>query len=117
MPMPMLPKPRQICQSSSPRNISAWPSPKIFSKGPGEVANSLSYYREKLDGKGVETVIVRGLNVSVDEVGAKLRELELANVESIDAAVGLDLSPGQRVDQELAMRLAPALGAAAAGVR
>jgi hypothetical protein len=82
-----------------------------------EVASSLSYYREKLAGQGVETVIVRGLNVSVDEIGVKLRELDLANVESIDAAMDLDLSPDQRIDQTLAMRLAPALGAAAAGVR
>jgi hypothetical protein len=82
-----------------------------------EVASSLSYYREKLAGQGIETVIVRGLNLSVDEVGAKLLELDLANVEPIDTAMDLDLSPGQRIDQTLAMRLAPALGAAAAGVR
>jgi len=82
-----------------------------------EVASSLSYYREKLDGKGIESVLVRGLGVSVDEVAEKLRELDLAEVESIGASVDVDLAPGQRLDSALAMRLAPAFGAAAAGIR
>jgi type IV pilus assembly protein PilM len=82
-----------------------------------EVASSLSYYREKLDGKGIESVLVRGLGVSVDEVAEKLRELDLGEVESIGASVDVDLAPGQRLDSSLAMRLAPAFGAAAAGIR
>lgn len=82
-----------------------------------EVASSLSYYREKLAGQGVEAVLVRGLKVSVDEIGEKLRELDLANVESIDPAADMELSAGQHIESALAMRLAPALGAAAAGMR
>ncbi len=82
-----------------------------------EVASSLSYYREKLDGQGIESVIVRGLDVSVEEVAEKLRALDLTHVESVGASVNVDLAPGDRLDPALALRLAPALGAAAAGIR
>ena len=82
-----------------------------------EVASSLSYYREKLDGQGIASVIVHGLGVSADQIGEKLGELGLAQVESVDESVDVELAPGQRIDSDLAMRLAPALGAAAAGIR
>jgi type IV pilus assembly protein PilM len=82
-----------------------------------EVASSLSYYREKLAGQGIESVIVRGLDVTADEIGRKLGELELTRIESVDASVQVDLKPGQRMDADLVMRLAPAIGAAAAGIR
>jgi hypothetical protein len=82
-----------------------------------EVASSLSYYREKLAGQGIESVIVRALDVSVEEIGEKLGELDLTRIESVDASVTVALEPGRRMDAALAMRLAPALGAAAAGIR
>jgi hypothetical protein len=82
-----------------------------------EVASSLSYYREKLAGQGIESVIVRALNASAEEIGEKLGALDLTRIESVDASVTVDLEPGQRMDAALTMRLAPALGAAAAGIR
>jgi hypothetical protein len=82
-----------------------------------EVASSLSYYKAKLAGQGVDSVIVRSLDPSIEEITETLRELELVNVESIDAAAGVDLPSGHRIDQELGMRLAPAIGAAATRIR
>jgi hypothetical protein len=97
------------------------PSGEAASGGNGflvrEVASSLSYYREKLDGQGIGSVIVRGLDISVDEIATKLRELDLAEVESVGASVNVELASGGRLDSALTLRLAPALGAAAAGVR
>jgi type IV pilus assembly protein PilM len=82
-----------------------------------EVASSLSYYREKLAGQGLTEVIVRGQDVAVDEIEAKLRELELENVAPIDRWIDDGMFGGQRVEPGLAMRLAPAIGAAAVGIR
>ena len=82
-----------------------------------EVASSLSYYREKLAGQGIESVIVRGLDLPAAQIAEKLGELDLKQIESVDASVDVELQPGQRMGADLAMRLAPALGAAAAGIR
>jgi len=75
-----------------------------------EMAGSLSYYRDKLAGRGLSTVLVRSLVGPYEEVAAKLRQLELPDVEPVRPADELDL--GQRLDPALALRLGPALGAA-----
>lgn len=77
-----------------------------------EIAGSLSYYREKLDGRNLTTVLVRSVALPFEEIRHKLERLEIGSVESLDPTVKLDLSEGRSLDPELAQRLAPALGAA-----
>ena len=75
-----------------------------------EMAGSLSYYREKLGGRGLTTLLVRSLIGSHEEIARKLQQLELASVEPVRATDDLDSAAG--LDPALALRLAPALGAA-----
>ena len=75
-----------------------------------EMAGSLSYYREKLAGRGLATLLVRSLIAPHEEIARKLAQLELEHVEPLRATDELD--PAARLDPELALRLAPALGAA-----
>ena len=76
-----------------------------------EMAGSLSYYREKLAGRALTTVLVRSRTGAFETIAAKLRRLELDRVEPVCAEEGLDPA-GRPVDPLLALRLAPALGAA-----
>lgn len=101
------------------KTFSADTAPSVEGNGflVREVASSLSYYREKLSGEGLESVIVRGLDAPVEAIGEKLGELGLARIESIDRSVQVDVASGRQIDAPLASRLAPALGAAAAGIR
>lgn len=77
-----------------------------------EMAGSLSYYKEKLEGKGIGTVIVRTIGAPVEEIREKLVDVGVTRVEAIDPAEAFTLDEGVALDGESAQRLAPALGAA-----
>ena len=79
-----------------------------------EVANSFSYYREKLDGKGVRSVLVRSISTPFEEIAAKLAGLG-CQAEPIDAARAIELGEGVQLDAAQAQRLAPAIGAVKRG--
>jgi Tfp pilus assembly PilM family ATPase len=77
-----------------------------------EIASSLSYYREKLDGEAVGKIYVRSVSAPFDEIAGKLVGLGVGDVEPVDPQRGLELGEGVSLDAETAQRLAPALGAA-----
>ena len=77
-----------------------------------EVANSLSYYREKLDGQGIGTVFVRSLSAPVEEIAGKLASLGCERTETIDARTVVDPGEGVQLGPGEAQRLASAIGAA-----
>jgi type IV pilus assembly protein PilM len=79
-----------------------------------EVMNSFSYYREKLAGEGVRTLLVRSAGAPADQVVARLQGLGCERVEPVDVVRAVELGEGVRLDAEQGQRLAPALGAAAA---
>jgi len=76
-----------------------------------EMAGSLSYYRDKLAGRGLAVVLVRAAAGPYEDVEAKLRQLGLEHVEPVSVAESLDPAGGT-LAPELALRIAPALGAA-----
>ncbi len=78
-----------------------------------EVANSIAYYREKLGGDGLDTVLVRTVSKPLDELRGKLSSLGFARVEAVDPSSTLGLGEGLRLDPAMAQRIAPAVGAAA----
>ena len=78
-----------------------------------EVASSLSYYREKLEGQGIGTVLVRAVGTSTEQVAERLRALDVGAVVPIDPASAVELPAARAVDPALLHRMAPALGAAA----
>jgi hypothetical protein len=78
-----------------------------------EIANSFSYYREKLDGKGIHTVLVRSVDLSREEIAEKLTGLEIEQIDSVDPLGAVELPAGVHIDGPAAQRLAPVLGAAA----
>ena len=77
-----------------------------------ELAGSLSYYREKLEGERIGAVLVRTVETPFEDLVGVLQALEIENVESIDPLDHLGLAEGVTVDSQLAQRLAPAIGAA-----
>jgi len=77
-----------------------------------EVANSLSYYREKLSGEGIGTIFVRSLAAPGDEIAAKVRALGCERVEQVEPASTVELAEGVNLDPQLAQRIAGAIGAA-----
>lgn len=77
-----------------------------------EIANSLSYYREKLAGDSVGKVFVRSVVTSFDEIAGKLVGLGVRDVAPLDPRQGLELGEGVSLDSGTAQRLAPAIGAA-----
>lgn len=78
-----------------------------------ELASSLSYYADKLEGQGVGTLFVRATSPGLDEVIPILSRLGLASVRAIDAAAALAPSGATTgLDPLDGQRLAPALGAA-----
>jgi len=77
-----------------------------------EVAGSISYYEEKLQGKKIGTLLVRSGRTSFEEVAEKLGDLDVDNVESLDPAAGIRLEDGGRLDPSVAGRIAAVLGAA-----
>ena len=78
-----------------------------------EIATSLSYYREKLEGQGIRTVFVRSTAQSLDTLEEILGRHEIERVELIDPSKALEMVEGMRIDPVVGQRMAPAIGAAA----
>jgi len=79
-----------------------------------EVAHSFAYYREKLAGEGIGSVLVRSTSVPNDEVADQLAGLECGRILPVQLADSVELAEGVRLDDVAAQRLAPAIGAAIA---
>jgi type IV pilus assembly protein PilM len=77
-----------------------------------ELTSSLSYYTEKLDGKGIGTIFVRAGSPGLHEVVPVLERLGIASVLPIDAGLSVEPSSASRLDPVEGQTLAPALGAA-----
>jgi len=77
-----------------------------------ELAGSLSYYHEKLEGNGIGTVIVRSVASPFEEIREKLIDVGVKRVEQMNPAGAFTLDEGVTLDADSAQRLAPALGAA-----
>ncbi|HXV75161.1 MAG TPA: pilus assembly protein PilM [Candidatus Polarisedimenticolaceae bacterium] len=97
------------CKTFAPGTTSSHDANGFLAR---EVSGSLSYYREKLAGRKIETLLVRSVQAPFEEVSAKLDELELATIEPISPADEVDLPPGTRFETSVGVRLAPAIGAA-----
>lgn len=76
-----------------------------------EVANSFSYYEEKLGGRGIGTILVRSVGPTFEELSESLAGLGVPRVEAIDPLERLSLGEGLAVAPELVQRIAPAVGA------
>ena len=76
-----------------------------------EMAGSLSYYRDKLAGRGLATILVRAAGGPFEDLAAKLHQLDLERVEPVAVAESID-GRGSALAPELALRIAPAIGAA-----
>ena len=77
-----------------------------------ELASSLSYYREKLSGHRIGTMLVRTVATSYEDLSEILSTMELGSVEPLDPTVRLTLGEDVTIDPVMAQRLAPAIGAA-----
>jgi type IV pilus assembly protein PilM len=80
-----------------------------------EVAGSLSYYAEKLSGRGIGALLVRSVDRPVEVVLAQLEGLGVGRVAALDPAGALAPADGASLDPLVAQRLAPAAGAAGRG--
>jgi len=79
-----------------------------------EVAHSFAYYREKLGGEGIGSILLRSTSVPSDEVAGKLGGLECGRILPIQIGEAVELAEGVHLDDDAAQRLAPAIGAAIA---
>jgi len=79
-----------------------------------EVANSFAYYREKLEGRGIRSVLVRSSSRPTGELGRRLLELGCGEVDVVDPTIGFESGEGVTMDASTAQRIAPAIGAAVA---
>ena len=79
-----------------------------------EVAHSFAYYREKLGGEGIGSVLLRSTSVPEDVVAEQLAGLECDRIHAIRPGDTLELAEGVQLDDAAAQRLAPAIGAAIA---
>ena len=79
-----------------------------------ELNASLSYYQEKLDGQGIGSIFVRSVGQPMEQMIGYLRELSFDRVIPVDPTAALSLAEGLRLDAEVAQRIAPAVGSAAA---
>jgi len=77
-----------------------------------EMANSLSYYREKLEGQGIGRLLVRASTPPIEEFEGRLRELGCAEVEPIEPLAAVELGEGVRIEPEMSRRMSAAVGAA-----
>lgn len=82
-----------------------------------EIAHSLAYYREKLEGENLERAIVRSASIAPETVGTRLADAGFTKVEWLDPGPALQLAEGLRLDPGVAQRIAPAVGAAAGRAR
>jgi type IV pilus assembly protein PilM len=97
------------CKSYTPRAEAAAGNGMIAR----EVASSLSYYEEKLQGTGIATTYVRSTTRPLDEVREILAKVGLERTEVVEPAGLVEPRAGISLASELGQRLAPALGAAA----
>lgn len=81
-----------------------------------DVAHSFAYYREKLGGEGIGSILVRSTAVPNDEVADQLAGLECDRIRSIEISDSVELADGVQLDEDAAQRLAPAIGAAIARI-
>jgi hypothetical protein len=79
-----------------------------------EVAHSFSYYREKLRGGGIGSILLRCTSISSEEVSKQLAGLECDRIQPLKLTENLELADGVQLDDAAAQRLAPAIGAAIA---
>jgi hypothetical protein len=77
-----------------------------------EIAGSLSYYREKLDGKGIGMLFARAVHGAPPALVHALAVAEPQRIVPIDPLAVLDAGHTSALGPELAQRLAPAIGAA-----
>ncbi len=77
-----------------------------------EVNNSLSYYREKLEGQGVRTLFVRSATAAPEEIGERLSGLDIERVVRVDPATSMALENGSTLEPGVGQQIAPAVGAA-----
>jgi hypothetical protein len=77
-----------------------------------EMSSSFSYYREKLAGEGVKSVIVRNVTPGAEDLEGLLRELGCESVEPLVPTERVELGEGVRLDPETGLSIAAALGAA-----
>lgn len=82
-----------------------------------EVSNSLAYYEEKLDGRGLGTLLVRSVAGPIDEAMERFVDLGAEKVLPVNPAASLEMLEGLNIDPVLAQRIAPAVGAAAGRAR
>ena len=75
-----------------------------------EIANSLSYYREKLDGESIGTLAIRSVGLDMADLQARLEGVDVGRIVPIVPQDFVALG-GQQISPELGQRLAPALGA------
>jgi hypothetical protein len=78
-----------------------------------EVAHSFSYYREKLGGKGIGSILLRCTSVSSEEISDQLAD-QCDHIQPLKLSDGIELADGVQFDDDAAQRLAPAIGAAIA---
>ena len=78
-----------------------------------EVGSSISYYQEKLGGRGIQAAFVRTVAQPMNEVTAVLGRIGIDRVHPVDPAGALSIPEGTRLDPEVGQRIAPAVGAAA----
>jgi type IV pilus assembly protein PilM len=76
-----------------------------------EISSSLSYYQEKLGGRGIDRMLVRTIGPSMDDVRSRLERLGLPSIDPIDPLDALDATDGE-LTPEVRQRIAPAVGAA-----
>lgn len=101
------------CKSFAPADQDGSPAPNgSLSR---ELATSLSYYQEKLEGRGIRAAYLRSVALPVSEVAEMLNRLGLERIEAIDPSVLLGIPERLHVDRALGQRIAPAIGAAAGG--
>jgi len=80
-----------------------------------EMASSLSYYEEKLAGRGIATAFVRTIGRPLEEIEALLERLGIARVEAIDLGRYVTAPEGRPLDPLTMHRVAPAVAAAVGG--
>lgn len=78
-----------------------------------EVTTSLSYYREKLQGEGITRAWVRTVGAPFADLAAILRKAGVEDVIPVDPSRSMGLDAGLKLDESVAQRLAPCLGATA----
>jgi Tfp pilus assembly PilM family ATPase len=77
-----------------------------------EVANSFSYYEEKLQGRGVSTLLVRSVAAPFEALAGSLASLGVEHVVPIDPMADVTLEAGRVLDPVVGQQIAPAVGAA-----